>query len=231
MKNKIRVTVWGEFRIEKLNNRIHPIYINGIHEVIAEFLRTENDYIVRTAVLDEVENGLTDEVLKTTDVLIWWGHKAHNEVEDRVVVKIKERVYNGMGLIVLHSGHYSKIFKALMGTSCSLAWRVGNDKEILWNVAPMHQITKGIGDHFEIPIEEMYGEPFEIPTPDELLFISWFSGGEVIRSGCTWYRGRGKVFYFRPGHESFPTYHQPKVQQVIINSVRWSFYDDSLFLN
>jgi trehalose utilization protein len=177
---------------------------------------------VGTATLDQPDHGLTAEVLDKTDVLIWWGHMAHGEVKDEIVARVKTRVLEGMGLIVLHSGHYSKIFKALMGTTCSLKWRESTDKERLWNVMASHPIAAGIGEYFEIPNEEMYGEPFGIPTPDELIFISWFTGGEVFRSGATWYRGNGRIFYFRPGHETYPTYHHAQVRQVIVNAVRWA---------
>jgi len=177
---------------------------------------------VRTATLDEPEHGLTEAVLDQTDVLIWWGHKAHGEVADEVVDRVQCRVLEGMGLLVLHSGHYSKIFKRLMGATCSLKWREATDKERLWNVNPAHPITAGIGEYFELPAEEMYGEPFGIPDPDELLFISWFSGGEVFRSGATWRRGHGRVVYFRPGHETYPSYHDKNVRRVIANAVRWA---------
>jgi len=222
MNPPINVTVWSEYRHEKQNPKVAAIYPQGIHETIAGFLRAAPDLGVRTATLDEPEHGLTEAVLAGTDVLIWWGHKAHQEVQDAVVARVQRRVLEGMGLVVLHSAHYSKIFKALMGTTCSLKWREASDKERLWNVCPSHPITQGLGEYFEIPAEEMYGEPFGIPTPDELLFISWFSGGEVFRSGATWRRGHGRVFYFRPGHETYPTYHQPQVQQVITNGVRWA---------
>lgn len=222
MSQPINVTVWGEYRHEKKNPKVAAIYPQGMHETIAGFLRSAPDLTVRTATLDEPEHGLAEAVLTGTDVLIWWGHMAHHEVEDAVVARVQRRVLEGMGLVVLHSGHYSKIFKALMGTTCSLKWREANDKERIWNVCPSHPITQGLGEYFEIPAEEMYGEPFGIPTPDELIFISWFSGGEVFRSGATWQRGHGRVFYFRPGHETYPTYHLPVVQQVITNSVRWA---------
>ncbi len=222
MNPSINVTVWSEYRHEKTNPKVAAIYPHGMHEAIAGFLRLAPDLSVRTATLDEPEHGLTEAVLAETEVLIWWGHKAHPEVQDAIVARVQQRVLEGMGLIVLHSAHYSKIFKALMGTTCSLKWREANDKERLWNVCPSHPITQGLGEYFEIPAEEMYGEPFGIPTPDELLFISWFSGGEVFRSGATWQRGQGKVFYFRPGHETYPTYHHPQVQQVITNGVRWA---------
>jgi trehalose utilization protein len=222
MNPSIRVTVWGEFRHEKTNPKVAALYPEGMHETIAAFLRPHADFTVRTAWLDQPEHGLTDALLADTDVLIWWGHKAHRDVEDTVVAKVKTRVLEGMGLIALHSAHYSKIFKALLGTTCSLKWREATDKERLWNVNPSHPITQGIGDYFEIPQEEMYGEPFGIPEPDQLLFISWFTGGEVFRSGATWQRGHGRIFYFRPGHETYPTYHQKEVQLVITNAVRWT---------
>jgi len=155
-------------------------------------------------------------------VLIWWGHMAHGEVADEIAARVQARVLEGMGLIALHSAHYAKVFKRLLGTTCSLKWREATDKERLWNLRPSHPITLGIGDYFEIPMEEMYGEPFGIPEPDELLFISWFTGGEVFRSGATWQRGNGRIFYFRPGHETYPTYHQKEVQTVIANAVRWA---------
>ena len=222
MSTSLNVTVWSEFRHEKENPRVGEIYPKGMHEAIASFLRKEPDLRVRTATLDEAEHGLTKSVLEDTDVLLWWGHMAHDEVEEEIAERAKKRVLEGMGLLVLHSGHYSKLFKALMGTTCSLRWREANDKERLWNVMPAHPIVEGIEEFFELPGEEMYGEPFGIPTPDELIFISWFSGGEVFRSGCTWYRGHGRIFYFRPGHETYPSYYHPQVQRVIINGVRWA---------
>lgn len=222
MSSPINVTVWGEFRHEKKNPKVAAIYPDGMHMAIAEFLQNSPDLAVRTATLDEPEHGLSTEVLETTDVLIWWGHMAHGEVSDEVAARVQTRVLEGMGLIVLHSGHYAKVFKRLLGTTCSLKWRESTDKERIWNLRPSHPITQGIGDFFEIPQEEMYGEPFGIPEPDELIFISWFTGGEVFRSGATWQRGHGKIFYFRPGHETYPTYHQKEVQTVISNAVRWA---------
>ncbi|MBP6964095.1 MAG: ThuA domain-containing protein [Armatimonadetes bacterium] len=223
MSNTIRVTVWNEFRHEK--HADHPastIYPDGMHEAIAEHLRMQPDMKVRTATLDEPEHGLTDAVLAETDVMTWWGHMAHDEVDDSIVGKVQQRVWDGMGLIVLHSGHMSKIFQRLMGTFCMLRWREADEKERLWVIDPSHPITEGVGEYFELPEEEMYGERFDIPQPDELVFVSWFQGGEVFRSGCCWHRGRGKVFYFRPGHESYPTYKDPNVLKVIENAVRWA---------
>lgn len=216
----IKVTVWNENRHEQKNPVVKKIYPKGIHGAIASFLK-EADFKVKTATLDEVEHGLTDDTLRDTDVLIWWGHLAHNEVDDKIVKRVKNRVLSGMGLIVLHSGHLSKIFKELLGTTCDLKWREADEKERIWVVDPSHPITKGIGEYIELEKEEMYGEHFDIPAPDELVFTSWFEGGEVFRSGCTFKRGSGKIFYFRPGHETYPTYYNEQVQQVIKNAVEY----------
>lgn len=217
----MKVTVWNEYRHELKDQEVRDVYPNGIHEAIASFL-TEAGFDTKTATLDEPEHGLTNEVLENTDVLLWWGHVAHDEVKDEIVSRVQQRVLDGMGLIVLHSGHFSKIFKRLMGTSCDLKWREAGEKERLWVVDPSHPIAEGVGEFIELEHEEMYGEHFDIPAPDELVFTSWFTGGEVFRSGCTFRRGQGKIFYFRPGHETHPTYHQPEIQRVITNAVRWA---------
>jgi trehalose utilization protein len=219
---KTKITVWNEYRHEKIDTAVSAIYPNGLHGAIKAFLDEEQDFEVRTATLDEAEHGLTDEVLNTTDVLIWWGHMAHEIVQDEVVEKVYKRVLSGMGLIVLHSGHYSKIFTKLMGTSCSLKWREAGENERLWVVEPTHPIAEGIGEYIELEHEEMYGERFDIPAPDALVFTSWFKGGEVFRSGCCFNRGYGKIFYFRPGHEGFPTFYNKQIQKVIKNAVRWA---------
>jgi trehalose utilization protein len=218
----IRVTVWNEFRHELQDKEVADVYPKGIHTAIAEGLREHSDLSVRTATLDEPEHGLTNDVLNNTDVLIWWGHKAHKEVSDEIVDRVQQRVLNGMGLVVLHSGHFSKIFKRLMGTTCDLKWRESDDSERLWVVAPGHPIAQGIGQYIELDHEEMYGEHFDIPEPETLVFVSWFTGGEVFRSGCCYSRGAGRIFYFRPGHETMPTYYNPDIRRVILNGVRWA---------
>jgi trehalose utilization protein len=215
-----RVTIWNEYRHERQSEQIAKIYPDGMHVTIAAGL-AEHGLTARTATLDEPEHGLTEAVLAETDVLIWWGHKAHEEVDEAIVDRVHARVLSGMGLVVLHSGHFSKIFKKLMGTTCDLMWREGNDKERLWVVAPGHPIAEGIGEYIELPAEEMYGEHFDIPQPEALVFVSWFTGGEVFRSGCCYSRGAGKIFYFRPGHETYPTYHNKEVIRVIANGARW----------
>jgi len=221
MARKIRATVWNEFRHEKSSEKVAKVYADGMHAAIADSLNAQGDIEARTATLDEPEHGLTDDVLAGTDVLIWWGHIAHGEVDDAVVDKVQQRVLEGMGLIILHSGHFSKIFRRMMGTSCSLKWREADEREVLWVTRPGHPILAGVEDHFILDETEMYGEFFDIPEPDETILISSFAGGEVFRSGCTWRRGAGKVFYFRPGHETYPIFHNATIQTVLANAVRW----------
>lgn len=218
----IRVRVWNEFRHEQEREDVREVYPQGIHEVIADHLREVGGFEVTTSTLDEPEHGLSEELLSGTDVLFWWGHGAHSEVDDAVVERVQQHVLSGMGLIVLHSAHYSKIFKRLMGTNCSLNWREMGEKERVWNIAPGHEITEGISDYFELPHSEMYGEPFDIPEPDKLIFVSWYAGGEVFRSGCVWERGNGRIFYFGPGHETYPIYRDGQVLRVLTNAARWA---------
>jgi len=222
MPATVNVTVWNEFVHEREHEEVRRVYPEGIHKAIASSLEKERGFKVRTATLDQAENGLTQAILDETDVLFWWGHMAHDKVLDEVVARVKKRVLEGMGLVVLHSGHYSKIFRALMGTTCSLKWRQTGEKERLWIINRSHPIVAGLGEYIELPREEMYGECFDIPSPDELVFVSWFQGGEVFRSGCCWNRGNGRVFYFRPGHESFPTYYDPQICSILANAARWA---------
>lgn len=222
MAEKINVRVWNEGIHEKTNEKIAKIYPKGIHGAIADYLNSAGNISASTATLEEPEHGLTDAVLEKTDVLIWWAHMAHAKVKDEIVAKVQQRVLSGMGLIVLHSAHYSKIFQRLMGTNCSLRWREIGEKERVWNLAPGHEITQGVGDYIELPHTEMYGERFDIPEPDKLIFISWYAGGDVFRSGCVWERGHGRIFYFSPGHETLPIYHNKDILRVIENAVRWA---------
>ncbi|MCX7889177.1 MAG: ThuA domain-containing protein [Rhodobacteraceae bacterium] len=218
----IRATVWGENVHEQKNRLVAELYPKGMHGALVDALNADPEIRATSVTLQDPEHGLTAAKLAETDVLLWWGHVAHGEVSDAVVERVAEAVWSGMGLIVLHSGHFSKIFKRLMGTPCNLTWREAGERERLWVTAPNHPIAAGLGSHFEIEYEEMYGEPFGIPEPLETVFVSWFQGGEVFRSGVTYRRGAGNVFYFRPGHEAYPTYHLPVVHQVLRNAVRWA---------
>ena len=222
MPESIRVMVWNEARHEKTNPAARRVYPQGMHAALAAHLGADPGLSVRTATLDEPEHGLTEAVLAETDVLLWWGHLAHEEVADAVVDRVQRRVLDGMGLIALHSAHLSRIFRRLMGTSCMLRWREHGEKERLWVVDPTHPITRGIGAFIELPETEMYGEFFDVPEPEKLLFVSWFQGGDVFRSGAVWTRGKGRIFYFRPGHETFPQFHNPQVLRVIRNAVFWA---------
>ncbi|KQQ08702.1 ThuA domain-containing protein [Rathayibacter sp. Leaf296] len=220
----VRVLVWGENRHEQIEEEVRAIYPDGMHTTIAAGV-SENlgdRAEVSTTTLDEPEYGLTEEVLAATDVLVWWGHAAHGEVADEVVERVHRHVLSGMGLVVLHSGHWSKIFGKLMGTTCTLRWRSEQDRELVWTVDPTHPIAQGVPHPFVIPQQEMYGEFFDVPAPDELIFLSTFSGGEVFRSGMTWKRGHGKVFFFSPGDQDYPVYHHPDVRRVIANGVEWA---------
>ena len=219
----LRVVIWNEFLHEQRNENVRAIYPNGIHQLLAEQLGAVlgTDAVLETATLGQPEHGLPEERLASTDVLLWWGHLRHEAVSDEVAQRVQERVQQGMGLIVLHSAHLSKPFRRLMGTTCNLRWREADDREVLWSVSPDHPICRGV----ELPIvlerHEMYGEFFDVPAPDELVFISNFSGGEVFRSGLIYQRGKGRVFYFSPGHETYPVYHHPGIVAVLANAVRW----------
>ena len=222
MKDKTTVIVWNEFVHEREHEAAKAVYPDGLHQVIAGFLRHDATLNVETAVLQDPDHGLSEERLAECDVLVWWGHMVHDQVNDSVVDRVQRRVLEGMGLIVLHSGHFSKIFRRLMGTNCSLKWREAEETERIWVIEPSHPIAAGLGEYFELPYEEMYGERFDIPAPETTVFVSWFEGGEVFRSGCCWTRGHGRIFYFRPGHETYPTYYDKNVQKVIANAVRWA---------
>ena len=217
----IRVLVWNEYYHEKKHEEVAAIYPEGIHGEIAKFLGAEEDIVVRTATLDDENCGITKEILDETDVIIWWGHVKHKDVPDEVAEMVRDAVHEGMGAIFLHSAHHSKPFKLLMGTSCNLTWRESSDSELLWVIDPAHPITRDIDRYFKLEGEETYGEPFTIPNPDKVLLIGNYSSGEVFRSGCLYERVNGKIFYFQPGHETFPTFKVPEVQSIIRNAVRF----------
>jgi trehalose utilization protein len=215
----VNITIWNEHVHEREGGDAARVYPEGIHGTLAGVLAAAGD--VRTATLAEPDHGLGADVLDRTDVLLWWGHTAHEEVADEVVARVVERVLGGMGLLVLHSGHHSKPFRRLMGTTCDLRWR-HDERETVWTVAPGHPIAAGVPESFVIPEQEMYGEFFDVPPPEQLIFVSSFTGGEVFRSGCCWTRGRGRIFFFSPGHETNPVYHQREVQRVLVNAARWA---------
>lgn len=217
----IRVTIWNEFEEERMYEEVKKIYPDGIHACLSEFLSQNEDMQVRCVTLQSEEQGLTDEILENTDVLLWWGHQSHDKVTDENAERVKRYVLNGMGFIPLHAAHYSKPLKLLLGTSMTLRWKHG-EKEKLICINPSHPIAEGITEPVFLEEEEMYGEYFDIPKPDDIVFLGWFSNQEVFRSGCVFLRGNGKIFYFQPGHEEYPTYYNPQIQKIITNAVRWA---------
>jgi trehalose utilization protein len=219
----IRVTVWGENVHEQKNKVVAEVYPKTMHGTIAEALNRNAGIKATTVTLQDPEHGMTVEKLAHTDVLIWWGHAAHGAVDDAIVERVCNAVWGGMGIIFLHSAHFAKPFKRLMGAPCNLSWREAGERERIWVTSRQHPIAAGLPDHFELETEEMYGEPFGVPEPLETVFISWFAGGEVFRSGLTYKRGAGNIFYFRPGHETYPSYHDANVQRVISNAVKWAY--------
>ena len=227
----IRVTVWGENVHEQKNKDVAATYPLTMHGTIAAALNTDKGFKATTVTLQDPEHGLTTAKLAATDVLIWWGHAAHGQVDDQIVDRVCAAVWGGMGMIFLHSAHFSKPFKRLMGAPCNLTWREAGERERIWTTSRQHPIAQGLPDHFELENEEMYGEPFGVPEPLETVFISWFQGGEVFRSGLTYRRGAGNIFYFRPGHETYPTYHDANVQKVIANAVKWAYNPTARILN
>jgi trehalose utilization protein len=220
----VRVTVWGENVHERNEPEVRALYPDGLHGAIAAGLsELLGDRVrVRTATQEQPEHGLSQDVLDDTDVLTWWGHIAHEEVDDAVVARVHQAVLDGMGLLVLHSGHYSKILRRLLGTTCDLRWRNEGERELVWTVAPSHPIAAGVPSPIVIEAQEMYSEPFAIPAPEELVFVSSFAGGEVFRGGCTWTRGAGRIFYFSPGDQDYPVYHHPDIRRVLANGVEWA---------
>ena len=226
MAKTINVTIWNEYRHEKSDENVAKLYPNGLHAAIGEFLSKNDDMKITLAALDDPDQGLPDEVLNNSDVLLWWGHMNHGEVKDDLVERIRQRVYvGGMGFIALHSAHHSKPFRAIVGTTGNLLWG-DNQKEIIWNIMPSHPIAAGIPAHFELPEEELYAEPFQIPQPDAHIFEGWYEHGYVFRTGCTFLRGAGRVFYFQPGHETCPSFYDANVQRIITNGVRWAAPND-----
>ncbi len=227
----IKVIVWGENVHEQNDEKVQNIYPDGMHNCIADGLNIDDDIDAKTVTLQEPEHGLSTELLNNTDVLIWWGHIAHDKVDDKIVDRVHARVLEGMGIIILHSAHYSKIFRKLLGTTCSLRWREAGELERIWVCDPGHKIAQGIDRFIELPQSEMYGEPFQIPPPDEIIFTSWFEGGETFRSGVTYKRGNGKLFYFSPGHETYPIYHQKPIKLILKNAVKWAYQENRVWLD
>ena len=223
MENQIRVLVWSEF------TESNDVYPQGIHGEIAGYLNTDPNIIARTTELADEDCGVGEKILGDTDVLFWWGHEKHELVDDdaveRVVRKVREE---GMGFVSLHSSLTSKPFIALMGTSCKIgSFRVDGEMERVHVVAPHHPIADGVRD-FVITETEMYGEPFDVPNPKEVIFESVFQDNPLYSTttwrfcGCTWDVWDGRVFYFRPGHETYAIYRDENIQRILLNASYWA---------
>ncbi len=219
----IKVTVWNEYGSFQFNDKeCVEAYPNGLHNHICEYLNLEEDFEAKVSLQDDAEFGLSEEVLNNTDVLVYWAHRRHHEVPDEIAERIKDHVNRGMGVVFLHSAHKSKAFMQLLGTSGSLKWRERGERERIWLANPYHPIASGIPEHFELEHEEMYGEPFDIPEPESTVFIGWFKGGNVFRSGVTYRRGAGNIFYFQPGHETYLSLVDENVKKIVKNAIRWA---------
>lgn len=214
----IRVTFWHEFRHEKTKPAAMALYPDGLHAYLKSVLECD-DIEITLAALDDPNQGITDELLENTDVLMWWGHAYHNEVDDELVEKIRQRVYAGMGFLPLHSAHHSKPFQRIIGCTGNLRWG-RNQKAIIWNLAPWHPIAQGVPMSFQLT-EELYSEPFYIPKPDEIIFGTWFEDGNLFRGGLTFRRGLGKIFYFHTGHETVDSLKNENVHRIIKNAIYW----------
>lgn len=201
--------------------KIRQVYPKGLMGTLAEALSKDPELEITMTNIFEPEYGLPDELLERTDVLVWWSHVLQETIPDSLAMKIVQRVQKGMGFVPLHSAHKSKPFMYLLGTSGCLKWREGDFCRV-WTAMPSHPIAQGIPEYIELKEEEMYGEPFDIPRPDDNIFISWYRGGELFRSGCTWTRGYGRIFYFQPGHETSPNYHNEYIQKIIDQGIHWT---------
>jgi trehalose utilization protein len=218
---KRRVIVWSEGTAPK------NVYPQDINTAIAEGLQPLKGWDVATASINETDQGLPEDVLNGASVLIWWGHERHGDVKDELVARIVKRVHDdGMGFIATHSAHYSKALKAILGTPCG--WKGGyvddGSKVELVVKAPGHPIAHGV-KNFELPHTERYGDPFEVPTPETLIFdgIYTLPNGTTqnAQQGMVWTIGKGRVFYFQPGHEGYPIYFQEPIRQIFRNGVQW----------
>ncbi|MHB1460735.1 MAG: ThuA domain-containing protein [Armatimonadota bacterium] len=247
--NKTRVLIWDE-NPPHANKALYPNSIRGAIADGLQKMNTTDRLDIKVAHLDEPDQGCPQELLDETDVLLWWGHARHAEVDDAVVERIKDRVHHGgMGLIALHSAHYSKVFKSVMNCTGHLkgGWREDNSPERIFVCASNHPIAYGLRD-FTLREEEMYGAPFDVPPAETIVLQSFYpAGGEYFPSGICWTAGDGidpdftsgpgrgvgkgegiaRVFYFRPGHEGNPTYHNTAVRRVIYNATLWCAHQNT----
>ena len=114
-----------------------------------------------------------------------------------------------------------EVWKLVLPQCVFPAWRADGLPSHVTTLLPRHPIAAGLPVQWDIPQTEMYGEPFHVPAPDEVIFEEKWDKGEFFRSGCVWQVGKGRVFYFRPGHETYPVFKQAEPLRVVENAVRW----------
>lgn len=219
-QSSIHAAVWSE------ETAPQDVYPNDVNSTIAEHLNEHADIVAKAVSIDHAEQGVSTELLDWCDVLLWWGHLRHDDVSDTTVDRVERYVRErGVGYIGLHSGHYARPFKRLIGTSGDLgSVRDEGETEQIEVVSPSHPIAAGIND-FSLPQVEMFGEPYDIPEPDDVIFESNFANGGEFRSGVTFTFGAGRGFYFRPGHEEYRIYHDLTVRTILANATRWAASD------
>lgn len=216
-QSSVRVLAWSEHTAPK------AVFPDDINNAVAGALCEDPQLTVTTAELVDPGDGVPEEVLASTDVLVWWGHLLHGRVTDAAVARIAAQVRDGgMGFVALHSAHMSKPFTTLIGDDGRLGGvALDGGKETITVRTPDHPVAQGVSD-FVIGKEESYDEEFGCGHPDTVVFHSAFENGQQFRSGLAYRIGAGRVFYFRPGHEEYPTLFLPEVKQIIRNAVRWA---------
>ena len=219
-QKKRRVVVWSEGTAPK------NVYPQDINAAIAEGLKPLKGWDIVTASINDPDQGLPEDMLNSASVLIWWGHQKHGAVSDALVDRIVKRVRDGgMGFIATHSAHYSKPLKAILGTPCGWKYYIDDGARVdLVVKAPSHPIALGV-KNFTLPHTERYGDPFEVPTPETVVFDGIYTlpngAAENAQQGMVWTVGKGRVFYFQPGHESYPIYFQDEIRHIFRNGVQW----------
>ncbi len=213
----IRVRVWCEGTARKAT------YPDDVDGALGQYLGRMEDLRIARARLDDPNAGLSDAELDATDVVVWWGHLRHDDLPADRSRAIVDRVKAAkIGFVALHASCGSRPFRGLMGTTCEPGgWRDDGRPERIEFKAPDHPIARGV-EPFTIPQSAMFAEPFEVPAPESVVFVSNWGPGETFRSGLTWTVGKGRVAYLRPGHDALPVFFHPSVRKVIANAARWA---------
>lgn len=218
-QESVNALVWSE------GTEPEDVYPRGVRGPIADYLSEETDIEARTRSIEDEDQGVSGDDLEWADVILWWGHLRHDDVTDETVDRIEEHVReNGVGFVSLHSAHYARPYKRLIGMSGDLGGHrlTDDESEYVEVCAPDHPIAEGVDD-FTLPEVEMFGEPYDIPEPETVVLHSEYSeGDEEFRSGVTFEFGEGRGFYLRPGHEEFEIYLDDNIQRIVTNATRWA---------